>query len=968
MGFVPQKRASFPLIAVFLLLFPFAGLYAGEIDPGFRKALISSGSSRPLIVGHVEAIVYLAERVDLAHLGDSLAAAGAGRRDTHEAVVRALKRKAASTQGPLLDYLKREMARGRVTDVEEFWIANAVWVRCHPEVLFALERRFDVERISPDVAIHLIEPVKVGGVVTASRGEVEPGIRAIGAHLLWAQGVTGRGRLGCNFDTGVDGTHVSMAARWRGLEEGVTPEEAWFDPVTQTDFPFDDGHHGTHTMGTILGIDPERGDSIGVAPEAGWIAAAVIDRVDIETTIQDALAAFQWAVDPDGNPETIDDVPDVVSNSWGISPIFHDVPPCDETFWDAIDAAEAAGVVVVFSAGNEGDIGPMTLRTPADRATTSINAFSVGALLTDQVNIAPYSSRGPSACDSTSPKPEVVAQGDYVRSALNGGGYITLSGTSMACPHAAGAVLLLRQLAPDASSDDIKEALLLAAADLGAPGDDNEYGMGRIDVLEAARLLGDFAVVQGYLYDAGTGDPVVGSVRVAATPIETASLEDGSYSLSLVVGSVYPLEAAAFGYEGATAEVTLDSVGLYRVDFPLEKLPWGSLEGYVTCRSGEAIRGARVEVMGTPVPPAETDESGFYRFESLPADTYFVIGAAAIGFELYRHGVEITTADSVVLDIELEEGFFDNVEEGGAGWTHYPVTPGYGDSWHVSDRRNHSGNGLFSWKCGSVGEDGYGNLLDSALETPTVQLDGNKELLFWHWIDMEIYNEELARDGAVVEMRLNGGQWNLIEPIGGYEYVIGPETGSPFPSGTPCFSGSRGWEPVRFDLRGIEGYARFRFRMGTDGTVSKEGWYIDDIMLTDWRFLELFAAEPEESTVVAGDTLEFGALAQNLTGEEKTFEGRVDVIFNGARRTVMGPRDFALAPYGRLVLPGLGLAVPEWAPPVTVTLELVAVDGQGNEIASDDFPVSIVRYDINEVSRDTKGREFLSHLTVFTRE
>jgi len=230
-------------------------------------------------------------------------------------------------------------------------------------------------------------------------------------------------------------------------------------------------------------------NQIGMAPGAEWIAAAVIDRVSIDRTIADAILAFEWFADPDGDPFTSDDVPAVVNNSWGISPIWHGVPHCDNTFWNVIDNCEAAGAAVVYAAGNEGP-GSKTLRTPADRIASETNMFAVGALLAGSNSIASFSSRGPSGCDNATIKPEVTARGDDVRSSIDGGGYGLLSGTSMAAPHVSGAIALLKSGSPESTPEEIKEALFYTAVDLGSAGEDNTYGMGRIDVVAALDYLG----------------------------------------------------------------------------------------------------------------------------------------------------------------------------------------------------------------------------------------------------------------------------------------------------------------------------------------------------------------------------------------------------------------------------------------------------------------------------------------------
>ena len=126
------------------------------------------------------------------------------------------------------------------------------------------------------------------------------------------------------------------------------------------------------------------------------------------------LQAFEWAADPDGNPGTTDDVPCVVQNSWGTNGGLG-YPDCFSYWWTAIDNCEAAGVVVTWSAGNEGPSSG-TLRSPADRATTPYDSFSVGSTSAyPPFNISSFSSRGPAGpnCgpEELRIKPEIVAQG-----------------------------------------------------------------------------------------------------------------------------------------------------------------------------------------------------------------------------------------------------------------------------------------------------------------------------------------------------------------------------------------------------------------------------------------------------------------------------------------------------------------------------------------------------------------------------
>ena len=204
-------------------------------------------------------------------------------------------------------------------------------------------------------------------------------------------------------------------------------------------------------------------DTIGVAPGAEWIASNVINQGAGGGFDNDIIDCFEWFTDPDGNPITMDDVPDVVQNSWGVNEGFG-YPDCDSRWWAVIDACEAAGPVIVFAAGNEGP-GATTLRSPADRATTLYNCFSVGATNhTSPFTIAGFSSRGPAGPNcgpvENRVKPEVSAPGVSIYSAAPGGGYQYMDGTSMACPHVAGVVALMRSANPNVDVITIKQVLM----------------------------------------------------------------------------------------------------------------------------------------------------------------------------------------------------------------------------------------------------------------------------------------------------------------------------------------------------------------------------------------------------------------------------------------------------------------------------------------------------------------------------
>jgi subtilisin family serine protease len=447
----------------------------GEVDPELAAKIKKSDPNDMF-----RTLIFMSDQFDVFEMKRQHNLVSATRAQRHYDVITALQAIATETQTDLLVYLTGAQARGTVESFRGFWITNMISAEMTPAEIRTVASRADVYMVSSDFDPKLIEPITDEDYEPPSITSVEIGLRAVRADSMWMLGYTGQGRLVCNIDTGVDGDHPALNHSWRG-SNGYTSEESWLDTANpNSDFPYDADGHGTHTMGTICGRSTITDDTIGVAMDAQWIAARAIVGGG------NAAEAFQWAADPDGDPRTIEDVPDVISNSW------RGIGGCPSTWYTLIDNCEAAGAAVIFAAGNEGP-GPQTIGYPPNRITTPYNCFSVGAINGhyDNYPIANWSSRGPSNCDGETIKPEVVAPGVTVRSSVPGGGYQSgnWSGTSMACPHVAGAVALLRQVNPNATVDTIKWALMETAQDLGSHGEDNAYGHGIINILHAMDLI-----------------------------------------------------------------------------------------------------------------------------------------------------------------------------------------------------------------------------------------------------------------------------------------------------------------------------------------------------------------------------------------------------------------------------------------------------------------------------------------------
>jgi serine protease AprX len=442
-----------------------------------QMALTPAGQQLPVII-------QLADRVDLRQFQ----AVRLSKRDN--SLLLALKDKASKTQGPLASAIATQGG----ARIRPLWIINGIAANLRPAGINLLSKFPGIGRISLDASVS--PPV----ATAASAGSTQWNITAVHAPDLWALGQTGAGLVIANMDTGVDPDHPDLTGKWRG------GANSWFDPHAQHATPHDASGHGTQTMGLMVGGSAS-GSAIGIAPDAHWIAAKLFDDAG-QATLSDIHLSFQWLLDPDGNTATVD-TPDVVNASWGL--IGGPLGTCNPEFNDDIRALKAAGIAVVFSAGNDGPA-TATSQSPANNP----EGFSTGAVDSQSI-IANTSSRGPSGCDS-SIFPKVVAPGvNVVTSDLSFGGlpvYATVSGTSFAAPHVAGLMALLAGAFPNATVSDLELALTQSAQDLGATGPDNSYGYGLANGNAAYSVL-----------SAGTGSPPA----ITSTPVTSAN-QDQPYS------------------------------------------------------------------------------------------------------------------------------------------------------------------------------------------------------------------------------------------------------------------------------------------------------------------------------------------------------------------------------------------------------------------------------------------------------
>jgi len=433
----------------------------------------------------------LEEKADLEALRQQLEATRQTTAHRARKVAQTLSTHAQQTQQPVLELIRAFEVQhpGTVANIRTLWVRNMITLDASRLLILQLAQHPAIAAIDLDNRWKL-NPIELPRTETTAApraiGGVEPGLEAIGARFMWNLGYTGRNRIAYTLDTGVWPEHPALRDRF--LYYNYPIARTWF--AYDLRFPGDKtSSHGTHVTGTMVGLDPATADTIGVAFNARFIASdPVVSNLAFLKPLTDFMYAFQWAIDPDGDPNTLDDVPDVINNSWGFDPPA-DTLICESVVADVLDAVYLAGIANVFAAGNDGPTAS-TIGTPNYINTGLVNTFTVGAVNghSGTFPIASFSSRGPSVCGGTGSlaiKPEVAAPGVNVRSSIENGGYAEYSGTSMASPHTAGAVLLLKEAFPMATGEELMLALYYSATDLGEVGEDNTYGMGLIS-LEAA--------------------------------------------------------------------------------------------------------------------------------------------------------------------------------------------------------------------------------------------------------------------------------------------------------------------------------------------------------------------------------------------------------------------------------------------------------------------------------------------------
>ncbi|MCZ4511475.1 S8 family peptidase [Streptomyces sp. ActVer] len=417
-----------------------------------------------------------------------------------------------------------------------------------------------------------IANVWLDGVRKAS---LDKSVKQIGADKAWAAGFDGKGVKIAVLDTGVDSTHPDLKGQ-------VVAEKNFSAAPDATD----KYGHGTHVASIAAGTGAKSaGKYKGVAPGAQLLNGKVLDDNGFGDD-SGILAGMDWAAEQGA---------DIVNLSLGGG----DTPEVDPLEAQVNKLSEEKGILFAIAAGNSGQFGEQTVGSPGSAAA----ALTVGAV-DDSDKLADFSSTGPGLDGAI--KPDVTAPGVDTTAASakgsiiaqevgeNPAGYVTISGTSMATPHVAGAAAILKQQHPDWKYTELKAALTGSAK--GGKYTPFQQGSGRIQVDKAIKqtVIADPSSVSFGIQQWPHTDDTPVTKKITYKNLGTADV-----TLSLSATATNPKgQAAPAGFFTLGAKtLTVPAGGTASADLTVNTKLGGTLDGgysaYVTATGGgQSVRTA----------------------------------------------------------------------------------------------------------------------------------------------------------------------------------------------------------------------------------------------------------------------------------------------------------------------------------------------------------------------------------------
>ncbi|WP_261719295.1 S8 family peptidase [Streptomyces sp. FZ201] len=405
------------------------------------------------------------------------------------------------------------------------------------------------------------------------KATLDKSVAQIGAPKAWSAGYDGKGVKIAVLDTGVDATHPDL--------KGQVTASKNFTPAATAE---DKVGHGTHVASIAAGTGEKSGGKFkGVAPGAEVISGKVLDDSGFGDD-SGILAGMEWAAEQGAQ---------VVNLSLGGG----DTPEVDPLEAAVNKLSEEKGILFAIAAGNSG---PESVGSPGSADA----ALTVGAV-DDKDKLADFSSTGPRIGDGAI-KPDVTAPGVDITAASAKGslieqevgekpaGYLTISGTSMATPHVAGAAAILKQQHPEWTYAELKGALTASTKD--GKYTPFEQGSGRVQVDKALKqtvIADPVSVSFGVQQWPHTDDKPV----TKQLTYRNLGTEDVTLKLSSTATNPKGQPAPSGFFKLGATTVTVPAGGKASVDFTVNTKLGGTTDGaysaYVTATGGgQSVRTA----------------------------------------------------------------------------------------------------------------------------------------------------------------------------------------------------------------------------------------------------------------------------------------------------------------------------------------------------------------------------------------
>ncbi len=323
----------------------------------------------------------------------------------------------------------------------------------------------DLERLSRDPRVRAIS-IDRGG-----EGALFDTVPLIGANLVHAQGFDGRGVTVAVLDSGIDMNSPDFAGRIISQQcfcdnldgSGCCPNG---DAVQSgIGAARDDDGHGTHVSGIVAGNGATA--PRGIAPGSRIVAVKVLDHNRAFRSFTQIYRALEWIAAERPDVKVIN----MSFGSWAVyAPAACESAAISLGMHDVIARLRSRGVLITASSGNQ----------------SAVDGTTLPACMPDVIGVGATSKAGDEVerFTNSSAAIDLVAPGAVITATGRGGGFATMTGTSMAAPHIAGALALMHQVSGGTMTAEQSESILKSTGRLVVDAR-NGLAFPRLDVVAA---------------------------------------------------------------------------------------------------------------------------------------------------------------------------------------------------------------------------------------------------------------------------------------------------------------------------------------------------------------------------------------------------------------------------------------------------------------------------------------------------